>query len=718
MSPIKAAAAVLLCCVSALVTGCSSSQFLSAADNSPILAAAMRGKVQGGRQAISGASVQLWAVGTSGYGSAANKLGSSVSSDANGSFSLGAYTCPTPGTLTYITASGGNPGAGANNPNIMLAAALGACSTLTPSTFIWMDEVSTAATAYALGQYFTPAVGGSSTADSFGAPNTTQAQTGIANAFATVNNLVCAVSTNPVCGNVATGNAVTSAVLPTGCTLPGTVTSPCVTVTPESAKLNTVADILAACVNTLGVADSVDTSCTVLFNGVVTTSGTLPTDTLQAAVYMSLNPTSNNANGSTTNLAALFGRVSAQSPYVAVAVQPTDWTVGIQYTDQTAATFLLSPQNIAADSTGNIWVVNGTAPASLIELTPTGSPTSSGISSTTFSGTSPRNLAIDTNNNVWVTTSSSAATVFEYTSGGATNTTTTSKSSYGIAIDGNNNVFVGMASTTDHYSLVEYPGGDMTKGAVFQTGSATPGTPGTNPTTAANVWVLPQYMAFDTTGNLWMTDGTGVTLSANQLVQLSHIDTSSCVGYGGTYPCPSGSISSTAAGLPTGPTTNTFTGFAPVTLGTPTGIAANSNGMWTANALSGNNTITNISNAGATGTNYGSSASIGSPRYVAVDGAGNVWAPNHGGSGTAISEFSSTGAILSPVNSGTAPFLTVGFAHPGLASCLQGAIDPSGNVWVANNTTTAGVFELVGAAAPTVTPIALALKNGTVGAKP
>ncbi len=232
--------------------------------------------------------------------------------------------------------------------------------------------------------------------------------------------------------------------------------------------------------NSTGVADPIGT-CNTLFEDVVTTSGTKPTDTLQAAVYMSLNPTSNNGNGSTANLAALYALVTAQAaPYVGVAVQPTDWTIGIQYTDQTAATFLLDPQNIAVDSTGNIWVANGTSPASLVEMTPNGVPTANGLSATTLSGTSPRNIAIDTNNNVWVTTSSSSAIVFEYTNTGTTNSTTTSKSSYGIAIDGNNNVFVGMASTTDHYSLVEYPGGDMTKGAVFQTGSATPGTPGTS----------------------------------------------------------------------------------------------------------------------------------------------------------------------------------------------------------------------------------------------
>ena len=722
MTSFKTAAAVLLCCVSALVAGCSNSQFLSTPDNSPILAAAMTGKVHGGQQPISGASVQLWAAGASGYGSAATKLGSSVSTGSDGTFSLGAYTCPTPGTLTYITASGGNPGLASANSSIMLAEALGPCSGLNSGTFIAMDEVTTAATAYALGQYFTPAVGGPSTGDSFGAPNTTQAQAGITNAFGTVNNLVCGVSNNTVCGTgaaSATGNAVTTAILPVGCTIPGTVASPCVTMTPEATKLNTVADILAACVNSLGVSDP-GGACTTLFNGVVTTSGTKPTDTLQAAVYMSLNPTSTNASGSTTNLAALYALVTGTAPYVGASVQPTDWTIGIQYTDQTAATFLLTPQNLAVDSTGNVWVVNGTAPASLVELSPTGVPLVNALtSSTAGSGLntfSPRNMAIDTNNNVWVTTSTSAANIFEWFPATSTfSTTTTSKSSYGIAIDGNNNVYVGSASTSSHFEIYEYPLGNIAQPVVYPIATSTPGTAGTNGT---NGFVLPQYMAVDTTGNVWMTNGTASTgSSVNQLVRLSNIDISSCNGYSGTYPCPTGGT--TGSGLPTSPTTNTFTAFNPVTMATPFALAANTNGIWTANSTTGTNTITNVSNSGATGATYPSaSGAISSPRYLAVDGAGNIWAPNHGGSGTAISEFSSSGAVLSTVNSGVAPFQATGYVHPGLASCLQGAIDPSGNVWVANNTTTAGVFELVGAAAPTVTPIALALKNGTVAVRP
>jgi hypothetical protein len=63
----------------------------------------------------------------------------------------------------------------------------------------------------------------------------------------------------------------------------------------------------------------------------------------------------------------------------------------------------------------------------------------------------------------------------------------------------------------------------------------------------------------------------------------------------------------------------------------------------------------------------------------------------------------------------------IGYAHSGLGSGNQVTLDPSGNVWVANNTTgtTANsIFEIVGSGAPTVTPIALSLKNGTVGQKP
>ena len=102
------------------------------------------------------------------------------------------------------------------------------------------------------------------------------------------------------------------------------------------------------------------------------------------------------------------------------------------------------------------------------------------------------------------------------------------------------------------------------------------------------------------------------------------------------------------------------------------------------------------------------------PTFLAVDGAGDIWASNNEISPASVSEFSSTGAVLSQVSGNGA----VGYPHAGMVSSYGIGVDPSGNIWVANNTATGGVFEIVGAAAPTVTPIALALKNGTIGAKP
>jgi streptogramin lyase len=124
---------------------------------------------------------------------------------------------------------------------------------------------------------------------------------------------------------------------------------------------------------------------------------------------------------------------------------PTDWTVGIQYT--AASTLLPQQQNIAADASGNIWVVtNGSsANGSLVELSPTGVPMlSSNLTSGAVSLTSvnPRNIAIDTNGNVWIPTSSVSGTLFEYTAGGTINTLNLGKASYGIAIDASGNLWV------------------------------------------------------------------------------------------------------------------------------------------------------------------------------------------------------------------------------------------------------------------------------------
>jgi hypothetical protein len=447
--------------------------------------------------------------------------------------------------------------------------------------------------------------------------------------------------------------------------------------------------------------------------------GTPPSDTLQAAVYMSLNPTSNNSNTSAANLTALYGLQTATAPFVGVGTQPSDWTVGIQYTDAVAATLLLQPQNIAADVSGNIWVLNSsgnTTNGSLVELSPTGTPLLNVLNSATV-GTGintavPRNLAIDTNGNIWITTSTSTALVFEYfPSSGISSTFPTSKSSYGLAIDGNNNVFVGSASTSSHFEIFEFPGGNIADPIEYPIASSTPGTAGVNGT---NSFVLPEYMAFDTSGNLWMTNGTATTgSSSNEVVQLSNIDNSACIGGSVTFPCL----------LSTSPTLNTFTAYNQGSTLAPFGVAAGATSLWAANAGTGSNSVTNLSLTGSTvsnGTNDGPSGALNDPHYIAVDGAGNAWVGNSKiASPGSVSEFRSDGTLLSPAVASPA---TVGFSHAGIATAAGITVDLSGNVWIADDVTSGTnantVFEIVGAGAPTQTPIALSLKNGKVGQKP
>jgi hypothetical protein len=743
---------------------------------SPAGSVTISGSVHGGQQPILNSAIQLWVAGSGSYGAGASKLiSSSVTSGSTGNFSItGDYTCPSATSLVYLTATGGNPGlaSGTNNTAIELASPLGACGNLNSSTFLVVNEVTTAATAFALGQYFTPTFG-STTADSFGAPGTTQAQLGITNAFATAANLV----------------SINSGIANASLTLTGAAGT--ITAVPEATKLNTIADILASCVDSLGASDP-NGNCTTLFADSAPTGSTAPTDTLQAAVYLSLNPTSTNAHSSATNIAALYGLAQGTgAPYSGVATQPTDWTIGIQYQDGTGALFL-KPQNLAVDGYGNVWVLsNNGGLGSLIQLSPSGKPISNIASlsenspytspvadppavtspktttttfgsgnyvfATTFGAASsnpsinPRNLAIDPSNNVWFTTSSGATS----TTGGPSGTTSvtdssaifevattgglptgssygfsTGKSGYGLAIDGAGDVFVGNQSSSAYFELFEFPY-NATPGNAFLTPIAYPiatATAGTAGTTGSNTYIEPEYMAFDTAGNLWMDSGSGTGNTFT--VELSNIgSTGGIVGTGGTA-CTSPLTTDSVCDVPTSTTENTFTTYS--LTGSPTdvwGLAAGASDMYIpAGGGSGLNVVPD--SAPSSNTFVGTSATFTLPHYLAVDGAGNVWVADNNGTpggtnataGGSISESSSTGTILSPSTSSTTT-VNPGFVHAGLNFGAGTAIDPSGNVWVANNAayasgTPSSVFELVGAAAPTVTPIAQALSSSKVGAKP
>jgi hypothetical protein len=111
------------------------------------------------------------------------------------------------------------------------------------------------------------------------------------------------------------------------------------------------------------------------------------------------------------------------------------------------------------------------------------------------------------------------------------------------------------------------------------------------------------------------------------------------------------------------------------------------------------------------------------PQEIFIDGLNHVWVSTYNealqSAPGVLLEYSSTGALLSP-STGSSAIGTMPSA-PGFPGSL--AVDGSGNLWMSGLTVNdagiaqpdAFVTELVGIAAPVVTPIAVAARNGTLG---
>ena len=828
-----AAGAAVLCALALSLSGCTMGTLnLSGPDTSAAAVSGLRGKIIGGQQPVAGSAVTLYQVGTTGYGTGATAIsGATTYTDINGTFSIPTYTCPNASALTYLVATGGNPGNGnlagitsigvtgtsgayvdtftaansyaignsvvltgitnssftylngttqtitavapdnstfsiadtsSSNPGtgpyatsglasasgsvntaIRMVAAIGSCSSAS-SKSVNINEVATAATAYALAQYVDQATG------QIGSPSSTQATTGLANAFALVSLLVNSQ------GIAVTSTSLTGA----GATL---------LAVPESDRLYTIANILAACVNSSGNSGATS-SCGILF---ANAGAATATDTFDAAVEMAKLPF--NTAGQVT---ALYGLQSARTPFTGTSLQPNDWTLGIQYQDN-VGTFFIKPQNIAVDALGDVWVLsNNAGPSGLVEVSPTGTPlsvvsslseygpfqapianppvlsspktstttiaTQNTLVTSTFGGVSSnpsinaRNLAIDPSGNVWFTESSGA----NGTNGGSNGTTTipisgnvfvvptstglptgssfgfaTGKSGYSLAIDAAGDAFMGEQSSTAYFGTFEFPYNSTAGNALLIPAAFPP-----------NASAVSEYMAIDKSGNLWYTNGTSA------VSKLTGATASSCSNTTGT---PSLCQPTGTAYVAITDSTNAFS-----TTTAPYGIAEGTTGMWIANSGTGTggNTLVSVPFAATAGTAYGDATYLTAPKLPAVDGAGNVWVSNSTGpnittntTGGSVSVASATGTFLSPSNGGSTT-IGPGYNHLGLSFGAGTAIDPSGNVWVANNAafaaacslplttpavgtssggnTCSSIFEIVGSAVPVVTPIASQQTSG------
>lgn len=214
---------------------------------------AISGLAHGGQQAVTGAAVTLWAAGNTSYGTGATPV-MTATTDGYGYFNLnvgntGTTPACTTGQLLYITVTGGNPGGGVNSSSALMAALPSPCNTSTGypgSVFVTVNEVTTVASVWALQQFMSITPGGSP-AWQIGAPNTTQAQIGLTNAFGTVSQLLNSLANGTSGSTTNVTNTVTypvTAYNPTQYNI--TYTS---TITPDSSRVNMVADILSSCVN-------------------------------------------------------------------------------------------------------------------------------------------------------------------------------------------------------------------------------------------------------------------------------------------------------------------------------------------------------------------------------------------------------------------------------------------------------------------------------------
>ena len=596
----------------------------------PLSDAGLTGIVATGTTGIAGAHVYLFAAGTGGYGGASVSLLSATetgTSDAVGTYVLtnsmgnftmsGDYTCSSSGQQLYIYALGGTAGTYSVS-SAGLMAAIGSCPATSSSVVAQVNEVSTVAAAYALAGFATDALHVASS-------GTALALVGIANAFSNAANLV----------KLSTGVALTTT--PTG---NGTV---------PQAEIDSLANILSVCVNPSNFMQS---NCNLLLGDDLSggTTGTAPTDTATAAIYIAHNPGS-------SLISDIYNFQPSSPPYTpTLGRQPNDFTIAISY----SGGGLNGPQGIAIDGLGNAWVTNDTV-ASVTKLSSAGAVLS-GTSGYTGGGLSvPYGIAIDGAGDAWIANGSNGS-VTEYSATGAalsgTNGFTGCNMSgpKGIAIDGSNNVWIPDAGHNDVCELSS--AGVVLSGGTGYTGGGLNG---------------PDAIAIDDTGNAWVANYSGGSVSKFS---------------------SAGAVLSGANG---------YTGSG---LHDPNGVATDANGSaWISNLSP--SSVTEISKSGVlvSGANGYTSGALNSPVGVAVDGLGNVWVANQ--SGNTVTEFSNAAAVVSG---------STGYGGAtGTASGI--AIDGSGNVWVGNSTQ-GSVTVYIGAATPVVTPLAVAVKNNTVGARP
>lgn len=617
---------------------------------------ALHGTVLAGVQPVAGASVALYAAGTTGYHSASLELyapGASpaVTTDSSGTFTIPAgYSCPQSNSQVYLVATGGKVGANDPNNDLSLMTALGSCSGLGSSPVV-VNEVTTVASAWALAPFASnDAITGNSSYLYIGSSSGNLA--GLANAFAAVHNLV----------NISTGNAL--------------YTVPAGNATVPYAEINTMADILNTCTATSGGAEGDGSPCGNLlayadplawkpaYNGIS------PTDTLQAAFNIAQHPAT--GYGYQIQFTNLFPLATLASPFQPIlTAQPNDWSISLNYTSGGGLSPASTVGSFAIDSSGYLWITD-TKAGSVIEWNAVGAAISP--SSGFPAGGGP--IAIDATGDVWI---SGDGSLTELTNLGdaAQGSPFSGLSGGGIdaAFDAQSNLWITNSEGVAEFSSL---GVEVS--------------PINGYTNSGVAWIGP--VAIDSSNNVWV-NGANATDTQSYLAELSNaggqliVNAQNGNGYNGV------TVTGQIAADGSGDIWSTLYGVGGICKMPPYG---------------GSGTVL-IAHCYPGGNSQSSVLSIVNAQGIAMDGAGTVWAASKGdGKNYLPNVISLVPSLIATSNAGT--FVSSSLS----AGTLRVAVDGSGNVWVllANNTVT----EYVGLATPVVTPIALGVQNKKLGAKP
>ncbi len=763
---------------STAVSTASASQVISITNNSSFTGPALTGKVLAGTLPVSGSKVQLYQAGNSGYGSASAPLaitaagGYSVTTAGDGSFTIPAgYICSAQNAMLYLVATGGTvSGKSSANAQSGLLTGLGACSNLNSAVPLIVNEVTTVATAWTLAP-FTGSGGGSFQNYQYIGSSSGNYGSGLANAFATINNLV----------DITTGLALQTTPAGGGFTPPGGSSEVYDGAVPV-AEINTLADAIDTCAATTGGLPGDGSACDLFFQasdvnpvGGIGTSSNAPSSILQAVLEVAKYPSKTGINvGNASNpvtgtplYALVFNQIASGGtlPFPTVlSAPPTDWSIALSYSGgglEGVMTAKAGPSAMAIDAVGNLWIANRSI-SSVTKLSNLGaflSPYASGSTLATAGGfkgagvNRPLQIAIDPYGSAWTlnndsslsegTTSCLSATSLNpfCGSGSFPYAGVSGNVGAGLAIDGTGNVWVadkdnsGAGGDVAEYagfyscqngSVCAAGGMQVSEGELIGDFTNLNAVGDSIDTQPAN----PQSLAIDGKDNVWVLDqanyAAAVLSGKNGSLEL--------VDHGDQYALNSGQSPDpvlTSSPYQWGHTLafdsagNTFI---------PDDDPADYNYIFELYSCESGANSADCGLAQAP-ISLSSSTVAGVNAPIVMDGSNSLWfvaKPNSSlGVPTSVVELSASGSLMNanvPLNPGfgyvastyatlsnsSSSTVTYDAATPWTPTATSIAGDPSGNLWVLSGGTAPVVWEFIGVETPVVTPLSL----GKPGTKP